>query len=157
MKPKDLVTLLFCVGLPLSVGAFSGIATASGIGEWYAGLDKPSFNPPNSVFGPVWTILYLLMGISLYLVWLAPAGEARRQALVIFAAQLVLNFAWSFLFFRFRQVGAALADIILIWIAVLLMILAFRRVRPVAGYLQVPYLLWVSFATALNAAIWRLN
>lgn len=157
MKLKDLTTLLICIGLPLAVGAVSGIATASGLGEWYMGLEKPSFNPPNSVFGPVWTILYLLMGISLFLVWRAPAGEARRRALLIFAVQLALNFAWSFLFFHFRQVGAALVDIALIWVAVLLMILAFRKVRPVAGYLQIPYLLWVSFATALNAALWRLN
>lgn len=157
MKPRDLIALLLCLGLPLAVGAVSGVATASGIGGWYAGLEKPSFNPPNSVFGPVWTFLYLLMGISLFLVWRAPQGEARRRALLIFAAQLILNFAWSFLFFRFRQVGAALFDIVLLWVAVLAMILAFRKVRPSAAFLQVPYLAWVGFATALNAAIWRLN
>lgn len=157
MRPKDFAVLAFCIGIPLAVGAIAGYATTSQIGGWYAGLDKPAFNPPDSVFGPVWTMLYILMGISLFLVWKAPAGRARNRALAIFWLQLALNFAWSFLFFRFHWIGVALADILLIWAGVVVMIFAFGKVHRMAAVLQVPYLLWVSFATALNAAIWKLN
>lgn len=157
MRFKDLPLLAFCLAVPLAVGTFAGYATTSQIGEWYAGLHKPFFNPPNWIFGPVWTTLYVLMGISLFLIWKAPAGRTRIRALAIFWVQLALNFAWSFLFFVFHRIGAALVDILLIWVGVAAMILAFGRVRRGAALLQIPYMLWVSFATVLNAAIWRMN
>lgn len=148
---------MICLLLPLAIGGISGYATSSGINDWYAHLNKPSFNPPNYLFGPVWTFLYLLMGVSLFMVWRSPVGPNRTQALRIFVLQLTLNFLWSFLFFRFNLPGLALLEIILIWISILTMILLFGRISKPAAYLQIPYLLWVSFATVLNGAIWYLN
>lgn len=157
MNPRNIAVLAACVAVPLAVGLLSGLATASGVEDWYPGLRKPAFNPPNWVFGPMWTLLYVLMGISLYWIWTAPRGRARARALIVFAIQLALNCAWSFLFFAFHKIGIALVEIALIWCAVLLMIFVFRQVHKPAALLQVPYLLWVTFATVLNAALWRLN
>ncbi len=154
---RTLTTLLVCMLLPLFVGGISGYATAAGIQDWYVTLHKPSFNPPNYLFGPVWTILYLLMGVSLFIIWRSNQGRKRREALKIFAIQITLNFLWSFLFFKFNLVGLALVDILMIWLTIVLMIVIFRRVNKIAAYLQIPYLLWVTFATTLNGAIWLLN
>jgi len=154
---KNTTALLICILIPLAIGGFAGFATASGISEWYITLNKPSFNPPNSLFAPVWTILYLLMGISLFLIWKSPRGTDRSNALIVFTLQLTLNFIWSFLFFRFELPGWALVEIVMMWISILTMIILFGRVRKAAAYLQIPYLLWVSFATILNASIWHLN
>jgi len=139
------------------IGGISGWITASEIGTWYATLQKPSFNPPNYLFGPVWTVLYLVMGGSFYLILVAPKNALRRNALVIFGTQLFLNFWWSIIFFAMHAVSIALIDIALLWVMIVWMIVLFRRVKPIAGYLQIPYLLWVSFATVLNAAILMLN
>lgn len=149
--------LILCISLPLAVGALSGLATAEGVRTWYPSLEKPSFNPPDAVFGPVWTLLYVLMGIGLFLVVRSPRSPARVRALWIFAFQLAANAAWSVLFFSLHRVGAALVDNLVLWAAVLALVLSFLAVRRAAGWLQVPYLLWVSFATLLNAAIWKLN
>ena len=157
MKGKDIVTLLICLTIPLVIGSISGILTAGNITTWYVTLNKPGFNPPNYLFGPVWTLLYLLMGVSLYFVWQAPASVDKRNALVIFAIQLALNFAWSFLFFEFKQLGVALVEILLLWACILATIVLFSRINKTAAYLQIPYLLWVSFATLLNFSIWQLN
>lgn len=157
MHLVNLFALAACIAVPQAVGLVSAWATAAGVKTWHAGLRKPSFNPPNSVFGPVWSALYLLMGISLFLIWRSPAGQERQDALIAFGIQLALNFAWSFIFFRFRQIALALAEILVLWIAILGMILLFREVDAVAAYLQIPYLLWVGFATFLNASIWKLN
>ena len=157
MKSFNLLTLIICIAIPLVAGAISGIATTSSVPTWYAGLNKPVFNPPNYLFGPVWTVLYILMGISLYMIWRAPAGDARNMALIIFGVQLLLNFAWSFIFFYFKQIPLAFIEILLVWIGVLIMILMFYRINKTAAYLQIPYLLWVSFASVLNGAVWRLN
>jgi len=154
---KVLVTLIICLLIPLAIGGISGFATATSINDWYVTLNKPSFNPPNYLFAPVWTTLYSLMGISLFLVWKLPKGRDRNNALLIFALQLTLNFAWSFLFFKFNLPGVALVEIVLLWISILMMIIFFSRVSKLAAYLQIPYLLWVSFASALNGAIWFLN
>ncbi|MBX3460047.1 MAG: tryptophan-rich sensory protein [Planctomycetes bacterium] len=133
-------------------------ASASGAffspGEWYAALDKPSFNPPGWVFGPVWTALYLMMGVSAWLVW--RRGNAWR-ALALWLVQLALNAAWTPFFFGLHWMGVALCIIIAMWLAILATILAFRRHARAAALLLVPYLLWVSFATVLNAALWHLN
>ena len=149
--------LILCIVIPLAVGGISSFATQRSIKTWFVTLKKPSFNPPNYLFAPVWTVLYILMGVSLYMIWQSPSGDARTNALAIFGIQLLLNFAWSFIFFYFRKITWALLDIMLLWIAIVIMILLFYWIDPVAAYLQIPYLLWVSFATALNGAIRKLN
>lgn len=149
--------LFCCILLTLSIGAISGIATSSGINNWFLELNKPFFNPPNFLFGPVWTFLYLLMGISFFLVLQSPIKVLKRKAIIIFVIQLTLNFFWSFIFFKFQLIGLAFIEIVLIWIAVLTMIIAYNKINSIAARLQIPYLLWVSFATVLNGAIWWLN
>lgn len=153
-----MMKLVISILIPLAVGAIAGFFTAESVNTWYAGLQKPSFNPPNWIFGPVWTSLYVLMGIGLYLVWKQPASaEGRNAALTIFWIQLLLNFCWSFIFFKLKETGWAFADIVALWISIITMIIFFHRVSSVAAFLQLPYLLWVSFASVLNAAIWQLN
>ncbi len=151
------VKLFFCILIPLLIGGASGASTASSITTWYATLNKPFFNPPNYLFGPVWTALYMLMGISLFLILETPKSELRKKAITAFCVQIFLNFWWSIIFFKHHALGAALVEIVLIWVSILSMILTFRKISKTAAYLQVPYLLWVSFATVLNAAIWHLN
>lgn len=141
----------------MAIGSISGIATAAGIKSWYLTLNKPFFNPPNYLFGPVWTLLYLLMGISIYLILQTPKTDMRKKAIIIFCVQLGLNFIWSFLFFKFQRVGIAFIEILLIWASILTMILTFYKLNKTAALLQIPYLLWVSFASILNGAIWWLN
>ena len=126
-------------------------------GEWYAGLQKPSWNPPNWIFGPVWTALYTTMAIAAWLVWKRGGFASQRVALSLFLAQLLLNALWSPLFFGLRQPALAFADIVLLWLALLGTVAAFWKARPIAGALLVPYLAWVTFASALNFAIWRIN
>lgn len=152
-----ILRLVFSLLLPLLAGGVAGIFTASAIPEWYSTLHPPSFNPPNQVFGPVWTLLYLLMGISCYRIWILPPSAARQQALLIYFLQLTLNFFWSFIFFYFRALGWALLEIIVLWITIVLMIRAFYPLDQRAALLQIPYLLWVTFATVLNAAYVWLN
>jgi tryptophan-rich sensory protein len=149
--------LILCLAIPLAIGSISGIATAAGIKSWYLTLNKPFFNPPNYLFGPVWTLLYLLMGISIYLILQTPKTDMRKKAIIIFCVQLGLNFLWSFLFFKFQLVGIAFIEILLIWASILTMILTFYKLNKTAALLQIPYLLWVSFASILNGAIWWLN
>lgn len=143
--------------VPLIVGATGGFATANSIGKWYVNLKKPFFNPPNYLFGPVWTALYILMGISIFIVLQSPISVLRKKAILIFCIQLFLNFWWSFIFFKFQLLGIALIEIIIMWLAILSMILIFKKINTTAAYLQIPYLLWVSFATVLNTSLWWLN
>lgn len=157
MKTRDIAVLILCIAMPLIAGGISGALTASAITDWYAGLVKPSFNPPNYLFGPVWTTLYVLMGISLYMIYQSEKSAARSNALLVFALQLFLNFWWSIFFFSFQRTDIALAEIALLWLSIVWMIVSFRKIKPVAAYLQIPYLCWVSFASLLNAAIWTLN
>ena len=126
-------------------------------GEWYASLAKPSWNPPSAVFAPVWSILYLSMGVAAWLVWRQAGFEGAKLALGLFAGQLVLNALWSWLFFGRQLPGIALIDILALWCSIVAFLLATRRSNSPAFWLFVPYLLWVSFATALNLQIWRLN
>lgn len=157
MKLHPLLKLLIALALPLAVGGIAGAFTAEAIPGWYQSLTKPSFNPPNQVFAPVWTTLYILMGISMFLVWQLPASKVRNQALAIYGIQLLLNFGWSFLFFYFKTIDLALIEILALWLSIATMLRLFYRIKPVAAYLNVPYLLWVSFATALNIAYSILN
>ena len=149
--------IILCITFTLSIGAISGIATASGINNWYVKLNKPVFNPPNYLFGPVWTLLYILMGVSFYLILQSKNSILKKRAITIFFIQLFLNFCWSFLFFKFQLVGIAFIEIIFIWVSIILMIVAFYKISKVASFLQIPYLLWVSFATVLNGSILILN
>jgi translocator protein len=157
MNMKKLLILLICVIFTLGIGALGGIATASGVNDWYTTIQKPSFNPPNYIFGPVWSVLYLLMGVSFYMIIQSPKSKIRTLAEIIFFVQIFLNFAWSFLFFKFQLLGLSFLEIILIWSSVLMMIIVFRKINKIAAYLQIPYFLWLSFASVLNAAIWVLN
>ena len=154
---KSLFKLIGCIVLTMSIGGLSGYATLDGVTGWYTTLHKPAFNPPNYLFGPVWSLLYLLMGVSLFLILKAERSPARSKAIAAFTIQLVLNFFWSIIFFRFHAVGMALAEIVLMWVAILWMIVTFYRVNKIASLIQIPYIAWVSFATILNAAIFYLN
>jgi tryptophan-rich sensory protein len=155
---SNLGKLLIALALPLAVGGLSGYATSAGVAAWYPSLVKPSFNPPAWVFGPVWTALYLMMGVAAFLVWRRGLGaEGVRAALLLFAVQLALNGAWSLLFFGLRSPAWALVDIVALWLAIGGTAWLFWRVLPAAGLLLLPYWAWVSFAAVLNAAIWSLN
>jgi translocator protein len=149
--------LVISLAITLAVGFFAGFATIQSVNTWYTQLEKPAFNPPNAVFGPVWTILYILMAISLYLVWKQPASPDRNKAMLLFFIQLALNFAWSFIFFYYHRIGLAVIDIALLWIFLFITILLFRRFSNLAAWLLAPYLAWVSFATILNMSIFKLN
>jgi benzodiazapine receptor len=126
-------------------------------GEWYAQLQKPSWNPPSWIFGPAWTALYIMMAIAAWLVWRRGGFATQRLALGVFLLQLLLNALWSPLFFGLRNPALAFVDIVLLWFALLATLLVFWRRSRVAGALLIPYLAWVSFASALNFALWRLN
>jgi tryptophan-rich sensory protein len=140
------------------VGGLAGAATDSGVRDWYPTLTKPSFNPPSWVFGPVWTVLYILMGIAAFLVWNKGLDqEGVRLALALFAAQLFLNGLWSFLFFGMESPFVAFLEILVLWVLIVATVIAFWRMNPWAGLLLVPYLGWVSFAAVLNGSIWVLN
>ncbi|MFN5345825.1 MAG: TspO/MBR family protein [Bacteroidota bacterium] len=154
--PKS-IKLIIAILLPMVVGGFSGFLTANSINDWYTTLHQPSFNPPNWVFGPVWTTLYLLMGISLYRIWILPVSAERNFAIGVFFGQMILNFFWSLIFFRWHLIGTALAEIILMWVMIASMIHLFKKLDKAAGLMNVPYLLWVTFATVLNAAYFVLN
>lgn len=156
-RTRDTFALLGFVALCLAVAAIGGAVTATSVGTWYAGLAKPSFNPPNWLFGPVWTALYLMMAFAAWRVWRAKGIAGARAALAAWALQLALNLAWSFLFFGGRMIGAALAEIVLLLLTILATALLFWRIDRLAGVLLAPYAAWVGFATLLNAALWRLN
>jgi translocator protein len=126
-------------------------------GAWFRALEQPAWAPPDRVFGPVWTVLYTLMGIAAWLVWRARGFRGAPTALGLFLVQLVLNVAWSGLFFALQRPDLAFAEIVVLWAAIVATVVAFWRVRPLAGALLLPYLAWVTFAAALNFAIWRLN
>lgn len=150
-------------GLVLWVGVCFGVAWAASqfitpeIGGWYARLRKPAWTPPNWLFGPVWTALYLSMGVAAWLVWRGRGWAGARLPLSLFAAQLALNGLWSIIFFGLHRTGAAFAEIILLWCAIAATLASFRRASPPAAALMLPYLLWVTYAAALNLAIWRMN
>lgn len=141
----------------LGAGGLGAIATTPEIDGWYATIAKPDWNPPSYVFGPVWTTLYVMMAIAAWLVW-NPAGfRAAAMPLTLFAIQLGLNVAWSWIFFGAHQPGWAFAEILVLWLAIVATTFAFFRRSRYAGWLLLPYLAWVSFASLLNFAIWRLS
>lgn len=142
---------IFSVALCLAAGLVGSLFTATSIPEWYQFLNKPSFSPPNWIFGPVWTTLYVLMGISLYLVW------EKKKVPSVFWIQLILNALWSIIFFGMRNPTLAFIEIVVLWIAIFLTIKSFYRISKLASYLLIPYILWVSFASVLNLSIAILN
>lgn len=139
-------------------GIIGSLFTAPSIPGWYAGLAKPSFNPPNWIFGPVWTALYAMMGVAAFLVYeKGPKNREVKRALAVFAAQLLLNALWSIVFFGAHMILAAAVVIVLLWAGILASIVLFRPISKAAAWLLVPYILWVSFATALNVSFYVLN
>jgi translocator protein len=156
---NNILKIIIAIAIPLIAGGISGFFTTSEISGWYQTITKPSWNPPNWLFGPVWTMLYILMGIALYLVWKNETAEAsiKRTAIILFAIQLLLNFFWSLIFFKQHQIGWAFIEIIAMWFFILLTIFAFAKVNTAAAWLLVPYICWVSFASILNYTIWKLN
>ncbi|HQI76211.1 MAG TPA: tryptophan-rich sensory protein [Candidatus Latescibacteria bacterium] len=152
MPPWAMLVLFLIV--VFSVSVIGGLFTASSVGTWYEGLAKPSWRPPNWLFGPVWTILYAMMAVSAWLVW-KKAGFG--SALLMFAAQLLINGIWSPVFFGAQSLGGGLVVIVALWFAIVGTIAMFWPVSLAAALLLLPYLAWVSFATVLNAAVWRMN
>ena len=156
---KLIVSLVVCF-LAAAVGSFF---TMPAISTWYATLTKPSFAPPNWVFGPVWTALYVLMAISLYIVWMEydkakfKKRDTIKPALTVFGVQLVLNAVWSFLFFGLKSPLYGLVGIVLLWLAIVWTMIKFWKISKKATWLLVPYILWVSFATIVNFAVWLIN
>jgi translocator protein len=162
-RARDYAGLAAFIAINVAVSALGGWATAASVGTWYPTLAKPAFNPPDWVFAPVWSALYLMIAIAGWRVWRRGNGEARgvgresRLALTVYAVQLALNLSWSFVFFGARLIGPALAVIAALLAAILANAVLFWRIDRMAGALLVPYAAWVSFAMLLNAALWRLN
>ena len=154
--PIKFPKLFLSIGLCLGVGFIGSVFTVSSIPTWYASLNKPIFSPPNWVFGPVWTTLYILMGFSFYLIWISKS-KFKQRAINLFFIQLMLNAVWSIVFFGLKNPSLALVDIVALWIAILLTIKYFYPISKSSAYLLVPYLFWVSFAGILNLSIVFLN
>jgi len=155
---SNIAKLIFSIVICQLAGIVGAFFTGDSILTWYAGLNKPSFNPPDWIFGPVWVILYLLMGISLFNVW--KEGLKNREiksAFTIFIVQLIFNAAWSIVFFGAQSIIGGLIIIVILWVLILITILKFIKISRAAGILLIPYLLWVSFATVLNFFIYKLN
>ncbi len=144
--------------LPQVIGGLGAIATASSVSTWYRKLNKPSWNPPDKVFGPVWTLLYLMMGAASWLVWRRGAEKDQvRGALRVYGVQLVLNMFWSVIFFGLRRLDWAAAEIVILEGAILETVRRFYRLQPAAAFLMIPYLAWTVFAGILNVTVWRIN
>lgn len=155
---NNILKLIISLAIPLAIGATSGFFTVSGVESWFQTINKPTWNPPNWIFGPVWTTLYVMMGIAFFIIWKSEIrSELKKSAIVLFAVQLVLNFFWSFIFFNQHEIGWALVEIIIMWFFILFTIFAFGNISKTAAWLMVPYISWVSFATILNYTIWQLN
>ena len=156
---NKITRILTVVVTCLVIGYFSGMVTKSAIVTWYPTLVKPSFNPPNWIFAPVWSMLYIMMGVAAGLVWnrIEFEKELVKKALVLFAIQLALNALWSYLFFGLKNPMLAGIEIVLLWLMIFETYSKFVKINKIAGYLFIPYLLWVSFAMVLNGSIWWLN
>lgn len=153
----QVIGLVGFLGVCLAAAAIGGMATAPAMDGWYQTLEKPSWQPPAWVFGPVWTVLYLLMAVAAWLVWKPGGFRLAAVPLTAFAGQLILNVAWSWIFFRLQQPGWALLELLVLWLAIALTTWLFFRRSATAAVLMLPYLGWVTFAGVLNFAIWRLN
>lgn len=156
-RHRDIAGLVAFLVICFGVSAAGGAATASTVGTWYQALQKPPFNPPDWLFTPVWTVLYVMMAVAGWRVWRAHGLRGARAAMALFAIQLALNLAWSFVFFGYRLIGAALVEIVALLVAIVVTTILFWRRDRIAGALFVPYAGWVGFATVLNLALWQLN
>ena len=149
---------VICIAIPICVGFVGSLLTMESVKTWYTTINKPSFNPPNGIFGPVWTSLFILMGIASYLVWKQRKTSSRYYtAAMLYLIQLVFNLGWSFLFFYQQQIGLALVEIIILLALIISTAVYFYKINKVAGWLFVPYILWVSFASYLTYSIYILN
>ena len=165
---KDSLRLGISIAVPLMAGVIGSIFTSESVSTWYQTIEKPSFSPPDWLFGPVWTTLYVLMGVSLFLVWRATTNNTtttftkdRRgrkiSAFIAFGSQLLLNVLWSFIFFSLRSPQLAFAEIVILLISIVVTIVIFYRISKLAAVLMIPYAVWVTFASFLNLQIWLLN
>lgn len=154
MKKIDIKALVICIAIPLAVGGLAALITGAG-SDFYETIKRPALSPPSWLFPVVWTVLYILMGVSSYLIW--ERGERGRSALTVYGAQLALNFVWSLVFFNAKAFLAAGIIIVVLWVLIAVMLGMFYRVRRSAAYLQIPYFLWVTFATYLTWSIFYLN
>jgi translocator protein len=157
MKLKEILKLITGILICQAAGFLGSLFTTPAIPTWYAALRKPFFNPPDGIFGPVWTGLYFLMGISFFMVWRRADHPGFKTALIFFFIQLVLNISWSIAFFGLRSPWLGFLDIVLLWIAIILTTWAFYKISKGAGLLFLPYLVWVSFAIVLNLSLCALN
>ncbi len=156
-RSRDLLGLFAFIILCLAVSGVGGAVTATSVDTWYQALEKPSFNPPDWVFAPVWTALYILMGIAAWRVWRLRSSGSTLTAFAVFGVQLCLNLAWSFLFFGLQRVDLALIEIVILLVAIITNTIVFWRIERLAGLLFVPYAAWVTYATILNTSLWLLN
>jgi tryptophan-rich sensory protein len=154
---RSLLVLTGALALCLGVAAIGGQVTSTSVNGWYQELFKPGFTPPDWVFAPVWTLLYVLMAVAAWRLWWRHGFSAARVALALFGVQLALNLAWSILFFGLNSIGGALLDMVALWLMIVATVFAFWVMDKPAGVLLLPYLAWVTYAAVLNAAIWRLN
>ena len=155
---KNIIRFILAIALPLTIGAVAGFFTSQSVKGWYSTVNKPSFNPPDWVFAPVWTLLYIMMGIAFYIIWNKDTAKLlKRKAMLFYFAQLILNFTWSLVFFYAEKPGLALVNILLLCCMIAATIYWFSKISTTATRLLIPYILWVSFATVLNFAIWKLN
>lgn len=155
---NNALKLIISTAVPLIVGFTASFFTITAVGSWYQTINKPSWNPPDWIFAPIWTTLYIMMGIAFFLVWRTLADKSvKRSAIILFILQLIANFFWSFIFFNQHQIALAFAEIIVLWLLILLTIFSFAKVSKLAAWLLVPYIIWVSFASILTYTIWQLN
>ena len=154
MDKAKIIRFLVSILLPQLVGLFASFFTVSSISSWYVNIQKPVFTPPSFVFAPAWTLLYFLMGISLFLIW---NKKVNKKAIKLFGIQLFLNFLWSFLFFGLKSPILGFIGIIILWIFILFTIIEFYKIDKKAGILLIPYIIWVTFAGILNFSIFILN
>lgn len=158
LTARDIAKLAASVFVSLMAGAAGSVFTAPAIDTWYKSLNKPAFNPPSWIFAPVWTILYLLMGVAAFLVWREGLNRRTVQiGLGLFVFQLILNALWSYIFFELQNPLAAFIEILVLWVAIAATIYFFCKVNTTAAYLMAPYILWVTFAAVLNLSIFQLN
>ena len=157
MKIPSLLALVVLMLLSILAIAVGGFLTSLSVSDWYLTLNKPAWNPPNWIFGPVWTTLYIMMAITAWLVWIEKDRPLVRSAMVAYGLQLFLNVCWSGMFFALENPLLGVIDIVLLWIALAWTLERFWKVKQVATFLMVPYFLWVTFAMVLNFTIWRLN
>jgi len=157
MSLKPIAELIVWIAVSFCAGLVGSRLTGPAVATWYGSINKPAWTPPSFLFGPVWSALYLMMGIAGWLIWRKAGLSGAPGAMALFALQLILNAAWSGIFFGMRRFDLAFAEIIILWALILATLIAFWRHDPKAGLLLLPYLAWVTYASALNFAIWRLN